>query len=108
MEHSRKKYDKIEKSDSQKLDTVWYKEFSEMCIKTVITRLHKRIKGNINSYIKTVDAVEYVSDTDNLQAIDIDFNVANTSDELPEINLDQDVNNDIFLEKINENEVAFK
>jgi len=86
-----KKYDIIEKSDSQKLDTVWYKEFSEMCIKTVIGRLHKRIKANINTYSNVVDKISYIPDENTNYALDVDFNITNTPDEAMEIDIKEDL-----------------
>jgi len=86
------------KNPEDKSTTTWAKEFSEMCIKTVIGRLHKRVKSNIDSYTQDETApvldraYSQVTSSNPFDAIDVVSNpsIANTPDEAQEI----DINND--------------
>ena len=65
---------KYDYDENDKSDSIWSKEFSEMCIKTIIGRLHKRIKANMTSYIDDVPGnQDEVVERDDSQTLPNDF-----------------------------------
>lgn len=78
-----------------KSGTTWEKEFAEMCLKTVIGRLHKRIKANINTYIQqnalAINRADSQVEVSPYDVIDAEENptIANSPDEVGEIDIER-------------------